>query len=106
MRRVSRATRPNRRPLLFAFATVASCAGAAVLTWVFDAPTAGALIVASASPGILVTLFEVLRALDDRPDDATRRTCLLALLLLVVPIATLMALVARLVGSASWKGGP
>ena len=96
MRRVLGATRPGRRPLLFAMALVALCAAAAVLTWVFQAPNAGALIVAGSSPGILVTLYEVLRVLDDKADDATRRACALALGLLLIPLATLVALVARL----------
>ena len=82
---------------------MAACAGAAALAWVFDAPTAGALVMAAASPGILVTLYEILRVLDDQPDDATRRTCRLALLLLLVPLIALMALLARLGGSVPWK---
>ena len=96
MRRVSKATRSSRRPLVFAIALVALCAGAAVLTWVFEAPSAGALIAAGSSPGILVTLYEVLRVLDDQADDATRRACALALGLLLIPLATVVALVARL----------
>ena len=61
---------------------------------------------AAASPGILVTLYEILRVLDDQPDDATRRTCRLALLLLLVPMFALLAMVARLGASAPWKVVP
>jgi hypothetical protein len=85
---------------------VAVCAGAALLSWAFDAPTAGAVLLASSSPGILVTLYEILRVLDERADDATRRSCQRALLLLLIPIASLLALAARLGERAPWKALP
>lgn len=106
MRRVSRATNPGRRPLLFASALAAICAGGAALAWVFDAPAAGALIVAGSSPGILVTLYEILRVLDEPLDAAARRSCTIALLLLLVPIAALIAMVAHLSGDGPWTKAP
>jgi hypothetical protein len=81
---------------------VAVCAGAALLSWAFEAPTAGAVLLAGSAPGILVTLYEILRALDDRADDATRRSALIALLLLLIPLATVLALAARLGERGLW----
>ena len=72
------------------------CACAAALAWVFDAPNAAAVLLASACPGIVLTFYEVLKVLDGPVGDATRRSCYLALALLLVPLVTLMALAARL----------
>lgn len=90
-RRVSGRTRA-RRPLVFALALVGVCACAAVLAWLFDAPLAAAGVLATASPVMIVTLHEALRVLDQPVDDATRRSMLLALVLLLVPIVTLVAI--------------
>ena len=106
MRRVPSATPTSRTPLLLATALVAVCAGAALITWIFEAPSAGALIVAAASPGILVTLYEVLRVLDGQADAATRRDCAIALGLLLIPLAALVAVVARLGPGVPWSAAP
>lgn len=84
------------RPLVLAFALAGVCVGAAALAWISDMPTAGAALLAGSSPGVVVTLFEALRGLDDRADEATRRSCRLAMALLMVPLFTLIALAARL----------
>jgi hypothetical protein len=85
---------------------VVLCAGAAVFTCVIEAASAGALIVAGSSPGILVTLYEILRVLDDQADDATRRDCAIALGLLLIPLAALIVVVARLGEGWPWSLAP
>jgi hypothetical protein len=81
---------------VLALALVGVCAGSAVAAWAFDAPDAGAALLACACPGIVLTVYEVLKVLDGPVDEATRRSCWLALALLLVPVLALMALVARM----------
>jgi hypothetical protein len=80
------------RPLVIALALAAACAVAAALARVFDARLAAAGLVAASGPAILVALHEALRVLDARADEAARRSALLALALLLVPIAALAAI--------------
>ena len=88
---------------MFALALAAISAGGGILTWAFDSPDAGAVVLASSAPGVLVGLYEVMRALDGPADEATRRSCRLALVLLIVPFTTLIALAARLFERVPWK---
>lgn len=91
------------RPLVIAIALVAASLAASILSVVFDAPMIAATLAAATSPGILVTLYEVLRVLDDRVDDTTRRSAFAALALLLVPLAVLFATAARLGVRVSWR---
>lgn len=79
------------RPLLFSLGLVALSACAGALGWVFHAPEAGAALAASSAPGVVITLYEALRTLNDPVDDADTRSACLALGLLCVPILTLLA---------------
>jgi hypothetical protein len=77
-----------------ALALLSACGG--LLIGILDAPDAGAVVLACTAPGIVVVLFAILRSLEGPADDATRRSGRLALVLLLVPLAMLIALAARL----------
>lgn len=90
------------RPLVLALALAALSLWAVVLAWALHAPVAAAVLAACLSPGIVVALYEALRVLDDRIDEATRRATRAALALLLVPLIVLLATAARLTRIAPW----
>lgn len=91
------------RPLVIALALVGVCAVAAILAWPLDAPLAGAGLLAGSAPAIVVTVYEALRVLDPRADEATRRSTLAALALLLVPVVTLVAIAIRMGETATGR---
>jgi hypothetical protein len=89
---------PMTRPLWWALA-LAGLSILALVARVLAMPQAGALLAASTAPGIMIALYEILRATDDPPDAETRRSVLLATALLAVPLAVLLSFAFRDVGA-------
>jgi len=91
------------RPLVMALLLSVVSLGAVVLARVTESPGLGAGLVATvAGPGVLVALFEALRTIDDR-DPRSRRATILALVLMMVPLAALISFARSLGVEAPWS---
>ena len=75
---------------------------AVVVGRLMPTPLVGALLAAMTAPGIVIAIYEILRASDERADRGTRRSLFLAGVLLAVPFVVLLSF-ARLLGvEAPW----
>ena len=94
---------PLNRPLVVSLLLSALSLLAVVVARVMDSPSLGAGLVATfAGPGVVIALFEALRALDDR-DPRNRRASMIALLLLMVPLAVLLSFARSLGVETPWQ---
>ncbi len=90
---------PMTRPLCWALGLAGLSILAIVLARVMAAPLAGALLALSTAPGIVITLYEILRTTDSELDAKTRRSVLLATAILGVPLLVLLSFAFRGVGA-------
>lgn len=90
------------RPLRWAVGLAGLSIAAVLVGRLMEKPLVGALLAALTAPGIVIALYEILRASDERADVGTRRSVFVAMLLLAVPFVVLLSF-ARLLGvDAPW----
>jgi hypothetical protein len=85
------------RALAWALALDALSLAAVMIARLFAAPHLGAIVAGVLAPGIVIAMYEILRALDGPRDDPRRRSAYLAGALLAVPFVILLSF-ARLLG--------
>lgn len=63
---------------------------AAVTARVMSTPWVGAVLAGLTAPGIMIAAYEILRATDGPVDADTRRSALLAVAILAIPVVVLL----------------
>ena len=93
---------PMNRPLRWAVALAGLSILAVLMGRWMATPLVGALLASLTAPGIIIAMYEILRASDGPPDPGTRRSLLVAAALLVIPFVVLLSFVRLLGVDAPW----